>query len=101
MNKEYKVYKYPVGEITDEYSIEIPDQSMFLKVAMQADSLTFWYLVPMVEDFGLRTDYYNLYGTGHPLVILNTKRELKHIDTIFHDSFVWHIFLAKNYKKEF
>ena len=85
-----KIFKYELTEQTEGIvKVELPTNAKILKVAFQNGRLCLWAIV---DDGNKLTEKRTImiYGTGEP--IEENTETLKHLDTIFQDIYVWHIF---------
>jgi hypothetical protein len=80
------IYKYQF-QIADRIEIEMPIHSDILSVQLQGNTPTMWAKVDTSLDLVKRI--FLVFGTGHEI---NSIFDYRHIGTIQHNGFVWHIF---------
>lgn len=84
------IYKYNLG-VPDTYTkvrVQIYSTGRFLKAGILKDHLYVWYLVDGSSP-KMNVDYL-IMGTGHII----REKQMKHLETIFHGAYVWHLFLV-------
>lgn len=70
----------------------IPDKSRILKIKYdQANEVNLWFLCNPHNSYDRRD--FQVIATGQPM---EHEENLDYIDTVFQDSFVWHIFEKLN-----
>lgn len=78
------IYKYTDDE---DGQLEVPTRRMFLKMALQGTTPTFWFLVdPESPKEKIKM---LVYGTGQ--VVEDIENKL-YVDTFFINGYVWHVF---------
>ena len=80
------IFKYPF-EITDEFSLAMPQSSQILSVQYQDDQPVFWAIVDTEAPVVIK--YFCIFGTGH---LMPVESQLEYKGTIQNNSLVWHIF---------
>lgn len=82
------IYKYQLP-ITDDFEIQLPINSEFLKIDIQHENVVMW--VKLDKDSEMKFYQFHCYGTGHPI----ENKNLKYIDTIIIDNgnLVFHYFV--------
>ena len=82
------IYKYPLLDWSQ--TIQLPKDAQVLTAAKQGDNVFVWALVDTTNEPEPRT--FTIIGTGNEIV---QNGNLHHINTIFDNGFVWHIFEVK------
>ncbi len=83
------IYKYPL-DITDTQTIDCPKGSVPLHVGLDpSGNPCLWAQVDTSKSLGELTVY--IVGTGHPLPSARTP--YKHLGSLTHGLFVWHVFV--------
>lgn len=81
------VHKYPL-QIGTKVSIELPHGAEILKCAMQGTTPMMWVQKPMAaSSYAIR--HFQVYGTGW---VIDEHTDVRYIDTVFHGTFVWHVY---------
>lgn len=80
------IYKYQLALVTEQ-EIELPIYHNILKVAIQNGVLTLWVKVESEAPTTVKRKFF-IFGTGK---FFNDEK-LNYLDTVFIDSYVWHIF---------
>ena len=86
-----KIYKYEI-EVTDQQTLQLPQQAEILSIQVQDNNIMLWALV---IDYTKLVDYrfIECYGTGHEIV--DDANELVFLATIQYRGGVWHFFERK------
>lgn len=85
-----RIYKYPIP-VTDESTLELPEDAEILTFQAQDGKPYIWALVDPTRQLEIVS--FRLFGTGHPVENADT---LEYVGTIQIEPFVWHLF--KSYK---
>lgn len=80
------IYKYQF-QIADRIEIEMPIHSDVLSIQLQSGIPTMWVKVDTSLQMVKRI--FVVFGTGHEI---NSMFDYRHIGTIQHQGYVWHIF---------
>jgi hypothetical protein len=86
------VYKYLIWKGKDQKTITIPMNARILSVKLNDSNIVFWALVDTDNDLIIRRIF--VAGTGWKLPE-DIGYNYDHIDTIFDNGVVWHIFIEK------
>lgn len=83
-----KIYKYPLQLTGGAQSRTLPHGAEIVHFSMQGDTPCIWARIPD-KSFGTahHVRQFWIVGTGHDI-----KDGLKHIGTVLHGDFVWHLF---------
>lgn len=81
------IWKFPV-EVTDEFTVLMPEASEVLSVAVQGDEPQMWALVDLTTPMKNRT--FLVVGTGNPA----PENAGRFVGTWQGGPFVWHLFEA-------
>ena len=79
------IYKYPIINVDDVVTLEMPDGAQVLHVGEQLGLICIWALVNPYAQIAPRT--FAIRGTGHPV-----GSGLTYLGTAHINPFVWHIF---------
>lgn len=85
-----KIFKYKL-ELKPEQTLELPYNHRVLSTQVQGEAICIWVMtssIDLLEDCGTLTRSFVIVGTGQDLPI----GELKFLNTVQLDGFVWHIF---------
>ena len=90
-----KIWKYDFP-ITDTFFLELPNDSLILKVECQQDIACMWVLFGTKNQDDIIRKRFILVGTGHEF---DYNIELEHIATFqqYNGQLVWHLFLDHTY----
>lgn len=80
-----RMYKYPVPQASDKFSLSLPQGAEPKIVQWQGDKLYMWALVD--PDAAPATRRFRTFGTGHDIA-----DDLKYVTTYFSGPFVMHLF---------
>lgn len=89
-----KIFKYPLRliRLTDTQTIQIPNGSTLLWVAVQNDVICLWAMVDPEQAMTTRTIV--IIGTGNPICDM----ALDYVGTVMQGPYVWHVFEDKEPK---
>lgn len=90
-----KIWKYEFL-INDEFYLELPKDSLILKVECQKDIACMWVLIKTENQSNLTKERFIIVSTGHEF---DYNYELEHISTFqqYNGVLVWHLFLDHTY----
>lgn len=89
MVRDQTVYKYCLGnKLGQEVTIKLPVGAKVIKVAFQNEEIHIWVL-RHEEPRWLENRTFLVTGTGWNIPF---PMEVIHLDSIFEDDFVWHVF---------
>lgn len=84
-----RIYKYPLSLASGVQSVTLPEGAKVIHFGIQGDVPCIW---ARVDPFATaqQTRYFWALGTGS-----DVKDNLKHIGTVLHGAYVWHLFEVK------
>lgn len=85
---KHTIHKQPLVFYGDLCTLTLPVGAEIVKLAYQNDILTMWY-GRKVDEQQMERRTFRIVGTGHE--IEESDNDVNYIDTVFQDSFVWHI----------
>ncbi len=82
------IWKFEIN-VTDEFTLEMPGQPIFLDVQMQNQRPVLWAMVQ--ANAPKKEHKFLIFGTGNPIPA-EIVTSLKYIATFQESFFVWHVF---------
>jgi hypothetical protein len=86
------IYKYAVPFVLNRpFGVRMPQGARVLSCQVQRETLTFWAMVDPEAPMSLET--VRIFGTGTPFDD-DLADAIKHVATVQHDIYVWHVFIG-------
>jgi hypothetical protein len=84
----WTIWKFEIN-VTDEFTLEMPGEPVFLDVQMQSQRPVLWAIVQ--SDAPKKEHRFRVFGTGNPIPS-ELITSLQYINSFQESIFVWHLF---------